>query len=104
MRWVKLQPALSPYVLHFPNEGRRSPRYGKLLKDLGMRPGVSDLFITMARKGYIGAWVELKTPKGVVSPAQKDFLTDMEQQGYFTRVCRSIEEGIKTIDWYCTTN
>ncbi len=104
MRWVRLQPAIARYVLHFPNEGRRSPRYGKLLKDLGMRPGVSDLFIPLARKGYIGAWIELKTPKGIVTALQKEFLMDMEQQGHYTAICRSIEDGIKTIGWYCTSN
>jgi VRR-NUC domain-containing protein len=101
MEWVRLQSTIKRLILHFPNEGKRSPRYGKLMKDLGMRAGVSDLFIPMARHGFIGAWIEIKTSKGIVSVAQKDFLSDMEQLGHFTTICRSIEEGINTIKWYC---
>ena len=101
IEWVTLQPLIARLVMHFPNEGKRSPRYGKLLKDLGMRPGVADLFIAMGKHDCLGAWIELKTSKGVVSPEQKAFLSAMEQQGYFTTVCRSIEDTIDTIKWYC---
>lgn len=101
MDWVRLHPALVPFVMHFPNEGKRTPSYGRLMKEMGMRAGVSDLFIGMARHGYHGAWIELKTPTGVVSPHQTKFLADMKQQGYYTVICRSIEDGIKIIQKYC---
>lgn len=101
MQWVRQQPSIAKLVLHFPNEGKRSARYGKLMKDLGMRPGVSDLFIPMARHDYIGAWIEIKTSKGIVSKEQSLFLQDMIRQNYFIFVCRSIEMGIKIIQWYC---
>jgi len=90
--------------MHFPNEGKRSARYGKLLKDMGMRPGVADLFITTARHGFIGAWIELKSINGKLSPVQKLFLEEMSQQNYFTATCWSIDEAIKTIAWYFGQN
>lgn len=101
MSWVRLHPMLKKLVLHFPNEGKRSLRYGKLLKDMGMRAGVSDLLIAMGRHGFHGAWIELKSENGNLSPLQKDFLEDMSQQNYFTAVCWSIDEAIDTIKWYC---
>src|SRR5580698_8955954 len=101
MEWVRLHPRLKGLVLHFPNEGRRTRRYGKLLNDMGMRAGVSDLFIAMGRHGYHGAWIELKSAGGRVSDEQHRFLYDMRQQNYFTVVCWSIEEAINTISWYC---
>lgn len=101
MEWVRIHPLLKKLVLHFPNEGRRTLRFGKLLKDMGMRAGVSDLLIATARHGHIGAWIELKSADGVISPAQKEFLDDMSQQGYFTAICWSIDEAINTIQWYC---
>lgn len=101
MDWVRSHPILKGLVLHFPNEGRRSARYGKLLKDLGMRAGVSDLLITMQRHGYGGAWIELKSKNGFLSEHQKCFMEDMRQQNYFVSVCWSIEEAIKVISWYC---
>lgn len=99
--WVQAQPKLRGKVIHIPNEGKRSSAYGKSLKDQGMRPGVSDLFVTMCRRGFGGAWIELKTLDGKVSEAQQQFLDEMKQENYFTVVCRSIDDAIKVISWYC---
>lgn len=100
IEWVRLHPMLKRLVIHFPNEGPRTLRFGKLLKDMGMRAGVSDLFIAMASHGFNGAWIELKSEKGIISSSQKEFLNDMSQQNYFTAVCWSIDEAINTISWY----
>lgn len=101
MQWVRVHPLLRGLVIHFPNEGKRTTHYGKLLKDMGMRRGVSDLFICMQRHGYAGAWIELKSKDGVVSQDQEEFLNDMAMQGYFIRVCYSIKEAINIIEGYC---
>lgn len=101
IEWVMFHPLLNKLVLHFPNEGRRTASFGKLLKDMGMRAGVSDLFIAMPKHGFGGAWIELKSIDGVVSTFQKEFLRDMSQQNYFTAICWSIDEAINTISWYC---
>lgn len=105
IQWVRKHPKLKniqKLIIHFPNEGKRSLRYGKLMKDLGMRKGVSDLFIAIPCHGFGGAWIELKSKNGTLSIEQREFLEDMRQKNYFTAVCYSIEEGINTIDWYCT--
>jgi hypothetical protein len=104
MQWVKLDPVLRMCVIHIPNEGKRTSRYGKSLKEMGMRPGVADLFIAMPRKGYNGAWIELKSENGVLSDSQMEFLDDMRNQNYLTSTCHSIDEAIKTISWYCFEN
>lgn len=104
MSWVRMHPMLKGLVLHFPNEGRRSTRFGALLKDMGMRAGVADLLIAMPRHGFGGAWLELKSKNGFLSEFQKDFLADMRQQNYFVSVCWSIDEAIKVISWYCFEN
>lgn len=104
IQWVRLQTKIKKLVLHFPNEGKRSARYGRILKDMGLRPGVSDLFIAMPCRGFGGAWIELKSANGVVSIHQKEFLADMTEQNYFTAICRSIDETIKVIQWYCFEN
>ena len=101
MQWVALDPVLRQCVIHIPNEGKRTSSYGKSLKDMGMRPGVSDLFIAMPRKGYSGAWIELKSKNGLLSDSQAEFLDDMRCQNYFTSACHSIDETIKIIEWYC---
>ena len=68
---------------------------------MGMRPGVADLFVAMGRRGYYGAWIELKSAQGMATVVQKEFLQDMNQQGYFTAVCWSVDEAITTLKWYC---
>lgn len=101
MEWVRMRPALARVVLHIPNEGKRSVTYGRKLRSMGMRSGVSDLFIAHAANGFHGAWIELKSARGVLSPMQKAFFEDMRKQGYFTACCYSIEEAIDTITKYC---
>ncbi len=101
MHRIKLDPFLNRYIIHIPNEGKRSPVFGKRLKDLGLRKGVWDLQILLARQGYIGAWIELKSKQGRLTPEQIVFGNDMREQNYYTAVCKTIEEAIKVIDWYC---
>ena len=100
--WVKENhPDIQHLILHFPNEGKRTPWYGKLLKSMGMRAGVSDLFIAISRHNHHGAWIELKSSEGIVTQSQRDFLEDMKQQGFYTNICWSEEEAINAINWYC---
>lgn len=104
IQWVRTHPYFKGkegLVLHFPSEGKRSLSYGKKLKDMGFRAGIADLLIAMPRKGYHGAWIELKSKSGKLSPMQVKFLADMSEQGYFTTVCYSIDDAIQKIEWYC---
>jgi hypothetical protein len=101
IKWACLHKNLRNKILHFPNEGKRTPRYGKYLKSLGMRAGVSDIFIPIARHQFHGAWIELKSEKGRLSLAQKEFLEEMKEEGYFAATCYSFDEAINTISWYC---
>jgi len=103
MEWISVHTVIKQFkrlILHYPNEGKRSQRYGKLLKDMGMRKGVVDLFIAVPRQGFGGAWIELKSADGVLKPEQKEFLEDMAAQNFYTAVCWSIDEAIETISWY----
>lgn len=101
MDWVNNHPEIRPYVIHIPNESVRTPKYGALLKKMGMRKGASDLFIAMPRHKFHGAWIELKTVKGKPTSMQKKFLADMKKQGYYTNITYGLDEAIKIMDWYC---
>lgn len=100
MQFIATSPLLRNVVIHIPNEGARTIQYGRRLKEMGMRAGVSDLFIALARRGYHGAWLELKSQDGLISAKQQQFLDDMAAQGYYTCVCFSIDETIEKIKWY----
>lgn len=103
MEWVHTHPQLktiAKFIMHFPNEGKRTNSFGKLMKSFGMRAGVSDLFIALPRGGYHGAWIELKSKKGRLSQAQVEFLEDMKSQDYFVSVCYSLDEAIMIVTNY----
>lgn len=101
MRWVRYQYKIRNFVIHIPNEGKRTPTYGKMLKDMGMKKGVSDLFIAMPSRDYHGAWIEIKREKGRLTKEQEHFLELMKANGYFVSVCYGYNQTIEKIAWYC---
>lgn len=103
MQWVGIHPLLKHLVttfIHVPNEGKRTVQFGKKLKTLGMRKGVSDIFIAYPSRAYHGAWIELKTPKGKLSDAQRQFLDDMNQNGYFATAAFGFDEAKEAVEYY----
>lgn len=101
MEYVRCHPYLKKLILHFPNEGKRDPGYGKLLQAYGMRKGVYDLLIATPRHGYGAAWIELKTVEGKLSPEQIEFGEDMKQQNYYVDVTYGLDKALEIIEWYC---
>lgn len=51
-------------------------------KATGLKSGVSDTFLPEPRGAYHGLYIELKTPTGVLSQNQKDFIAAMRPRGY----------------------
>jgi hypothetical protein len=71
---------------HFPLEGKRSLANASILKRMGMKSGVSDLFIPRKYGIYSGLWLELKVGKNKPTPMQTAFLDKMIAEGYMA-VC-----------------
>lgn len=71
-----------------------------MLKKTGLRPGVSDLVLAVARRQYHGAYLEMKSEIGRASDEQADFLELVKQQGYFGVVCNGADEAIATLKGY----
>lgn len=69
-------------VIMIGNEGRRSRFGGQIAKQMGLRPGATDLFIPYVRGGFGGYWIELKQPGEVPKPHQYEFMAKMQRQGY----------------------
>ena len=101
VNWFRLQyPTHATALFAVPNGGRRDRVSGAKLKAEGVLPGVSDLILLVARGGYHALLIEMKTPKGKQSPAQKDWARDMAARGYLYVVCHSFDEFRKAIDDY----
>lgn len=86
---------------HCPNEGKREPRQGAILKRMGMRTGFPDFFIYEARGGYYGLAIELKRVKGGrITDEQRKCLRELMDKGYYAAVCRGFDEAKAVIDRY----
>lgn len=87
-------------IFHIPNGGSRDKREAANLKRQGVKAGVPDLFVPVARGGWHGLFVEMKTAKGRVSSKQREWLDLLDAQGYLTRVCRGADEAMSVIGAY----
>lgn len=95
MMWPELD-----LVYHIPNEGKRGVKARAEQKAAGLRPGVCDLFLPVARCGFHGLYVEMKALDGVMSKEQREFMTAVQKQGYFSCACFGADAGIRVIEAY----
>ena len=96
MQWAEMMEQHYPQLrlLHaIPNGGKRNVITATNMKREGVRAGVPDLDLPIARGGYIGLRIEMKSKKGVLSDNQKDWIKWLKSEGHRVEVCRSWEEG-----------
>lgn len=84
-----------------PNGGHRHPVTAARLKAEGVKPGIPDIHLPVARGRYHGLWIELKRRcGGSVSPEQKAWKSALEHQGHRVEICKGFEEAKATIEEY----
>lgn len=99
--WMNLIPEIRDIYIHIPNEGARTPRFGRNLKRMGMRGGVFDLFIPLPRSPFHGLWIELKRKKFYhITLAQRTWQEKMRAQGYIAEFAFGWEHGKEIIENY----
>lgn len=85
---------------HIPNERQCSPAQGRLLKLLGVRRGVPDLDLPVARGKYHGLRIEMKNEDGSASPDQDWWIGELQEQNYFAECCHGWRSAVRVIEWY----
>lgn len=85
---------------HIPNGGHRNKVVAAKLKAMGVKPGVSDLFLPVARLGYHGMYIELKSATGRISDEQANWINRVRAEGYAAFVCYSVDEAKERLEWY----
>lgn len=85
---------------HIPNGGRRSPREAANLKRQGVKAGVPDLCIPVARAGYHSLWIEMKAKGGKVSAPQRQWLETLRAEGHCAYVCYGADSAISLVESY----
>jgi hypothetical protein len=112
-QWAELMQSRYPEIclLHSSMNGiLTDARFGAMLKRLGRRAGIPDIFLPVARpadpfadgRTWLGGlWVEMKRKRGgVVSPEQKWWHEQLTKQGYRVAVARGKNEAIRIITEY----
>lgn len=83
INWAQLHPICKNFLIHIPNEGKRSFFSGKKLKRMGLKRGVSDFFLAYPSGKYHGLWIELKRLKlSKCTDEQIDWVKNMNTLDY----------------------
>lgn len=67
---------------------------GAILKGMGLKAGVPDVLIVQRGFAY---WIELKTPKGIVSGDQTNTHADLLAVGCAVTVCRTLDDVVAAL-------
>lgn len=93
--WAELQSCKYPelaLMYHIPNGGKRDAKEAAMLKAEGVKSGVPDICLPVARGGYHGLYIELKRKHGGrTSAVQEEWIERLSAQGYAVYVCRGWE-------------
>lgn len=104
MREVELRyPEAFKLIYHVPNGGHRHKLVAIKLKEQGVKPGVPDLVLPMARAGYFGLYIEFKAKPpfdAAVSASQDAYIQALIDQGYLAVVCRGHIDALECLRAY----
>ncbi len=87
-------------VFHIPNGGFRNGREAANLKRQGVRAGVPDLCVPVARGGFHSLYIEMKAAGGRVSEKQAEWLKLLRDQGMCAYVCYGAGNAVELIERY----
>lgn len=103
-QWARMQSGTMPelaLLFHVPNGGKRYAATAKRLKAEGVKSGVPDLVLPVARRGFHGLFVELKRQRGNgTTEKQTEWIEALTKQGYYACVCYGWEEAMDVIMAY----
>jgi hypothetical protein len=98
-KWFKLQhPKLVMFAI--PNAAKRSYAQANYMKSEGLVSGIADIFLMCPKSGWHGMFIELKSAKGKLSDAQKEFMGAATLMGYQAVVCYGFDEAKDAINDY----
>lgn len=87
-------------LYHVANERKCTPKQGAFLKRMGLRKGVPDLHLPVAKGEYHSLYIEMKDETGATSPDQEWWIREMMQKGNFCEVCHGWESAVRVLEWY----
>ena len=91
---------IEPLFFSVSNGGARNPWTAKIMKDEGVRAGVSDIILLVPKHGYAALLIEMKKPDGKQSDSQKEFERLAKEYHYKYVICRELSTFQKLMIWY----
>ncbi|MBK9497331.1 MAG: VRR-NUC domain-containing protein [Xanthomonadales bacterium] len=85
IRWAEAQKCTTPELgrlVAVPNGGKRHIKVAMALKDEGVKPGYPDILLDVARAGFHGLKIEMKSGDNKTSAKQDEWLEWLASQGY----------------------
>lgn len=102
-RWAEIQskriPKLS-LLFAIPNGGLRSNATAAKLKAEGVKAGVPDICLPVAKGEYHGLFIELKAGRNKPTPTQVQWHARLSSEGYRVTVCWGWEAAREAIEEY----
>lgn len=105
MKWAR-QPSIRErwpelaLLHHIKNETTGGAAEVAADKAMGVKKGVPDLCLPVTRGGFHGLYIEMKTPSGRASDAQRWWVTRLTEQGYRATVCHGYDAAVAELCWY----
>lgn len=99
---TKFRPDSDEYYLLYKvhNEGKKTKQQAAKDKAMGIVSGAADLNLDLARHGFHGLRIELKSLVGSQSANQKRVEQALQKNGYLYKVIRDFNEFVTLINWY----
>lgn len=101
--WASYQIGTYPelkYMYHVPNGGKRDIKTARALKREGVKAGVPDIVLPVARGGFYGLYIELKVNNNKPTGKQREYINFLQQQGYKAMVSYGWQEAREIIEEY----
>lgn len=102
-RWAAFSSGKHPelrLLYHIPNGGSRHPAEAANLKRQGVKAGVPDICLPVARGGFHGLYIELKAGKNKPTEAQVEWIEALAKERYAAVVCYGAEEAQEAVGEY----
>ena len=103
VQWANMQPNVGPFLIHIPNEGKRTKYSGHNLKLVGLKKGVPDYFLAVTTTQFHGLWIEMKR-MGLENrkkcPDQDNWIKKLNEKGFMASYAYGWEHASQVIKDY----
>ena len=104
-RWAAANEGAMPelgLLFAIPNGGYRPMATAAMLHEEGVRAGVPDCCLPVARGRFHSCWLELKRAdrSNHATPAQQEWIERLRSYGHMTAVCYGADEAVEVITGY----